>query len=894
MMVSSTLRLSRTAASAVVALLLFASAVCAQTPTLAWNRNPESTVTGYVVEYGTTSGSPSTTLDVGNVISRQITGLQSGRTYYFRVRAYNSSGQRSGPSTELAYATPGTPSQPVVSGVTPSSGPTGGGTVITIAGSSFVSGATVRVGSTSATGVTFVSSTQLRATTPPGTVGAKSVQVVNPGGLSATRSSAFTYTSGSSQPTYASVSPTSGPTTGGTVVTVTGTGFVSGATVRFGAANATSVTFVSSTQLRATTPPYTAGLTSVQIVNPGGLSATRGNAFTYYTASGTQPTISGVSPSSGPTGGGTVITIAGSNFVSGATVRVGGTSATGVTRVSSTQLRATTPPGTVGLKAVQVVNPGGLSATRSNAFTYTSSGAQPTYGSVSPTWGPTSGGTLITVTGTGFVSGATVRIGAANATSVTFVSSTQLRARTPPGPVGQTSVQIINPGGLSATRGRAFNYYTASSSVTETTELASVEAGDLEAAVLSSTAVEAEATAAPQTADATNAATDTDADGLPDAWEGSFGLASDSAQGDNGAEGDPDADGVPNATEYLDGTHPRGLVRRFFAEGASTADVQTRFVIANATPARAAVVVSFFDASGKGTRVALTVPARARRTIDASSIAELQGKAFATELESDQVVAFDRSMSSSAGFGPQIQTAAEQPAMRWRLAAGSTRELELFYLLQNPNDVAAEVEVGYHSGDGAHTVTKTYQVPPHGRLTLAVDREDPALAAADVSGDVTSTNVPIVVERSMYVARDGKPALALAAMGVAMEHTVAAEITKVSSEGPETAARWLIAEAGQGDASGESTPVVVSNTDATPVAVRVTLLFEDAVEQSATFEVGGAAQLTISIAQAFPAAAGRPASLLVEGVDPAVPAGLLVTRKPSADTNVAALGARLP
>jgi hypothetical protein len=860
------LRLFRIAAPGVVGLLISASTVCAQTPTLAWDANDESDIAGYVVEYGAASGSPTSSIDVGNVTSRQFAGLQGGQTYYFRVLAYNTSGQRSGPSNELVYAPPAAPSQPVVGAVAPSSGSTSGGTVITITGSNFVSGATVHIGGASATGVTFVSSTQLRATTPPGAAGAAAVQVVNPGGLSATLGNGFTYTSTSSQPSFGSVFPTSGPTSGGTVLTITGTNFVSGAVVRIGGVNATGVTFISATQLRATTPPGTAGGKSLQIINPGGLSTSRANAFWYTASSSTQPTIGGVSPGSGSTSGGTVITITGSNFVSGATVHIGGTSATGVTFVSSTELRATTPAATAGATAVQVVNPGGLSATLSNGFSYTSTGSQPSFGSVSPTSGPTSGGTVLTITGSSFVSGATVRIGGVNATGVTFISTTQLRATTPAGTTGGKSVQIINPGGLSASRGNAF-YYTSSSSTSTSSSISS--------------SISSGATAA-QTTDAMRAATtDTDGDGLPTAWEDAFGLASDIAQGDNGAEGDPDADGVPNATEYLDGTHPRGLVRRFLAEGASTADVQTRFVIANPAPARAAVVVSFFDAGGRATRVALTVPARSRRTIDASSIPALNGKAFATEVESDQVVALDRAMWSPAGFSPQIQTAAGKPATRWRLAAGSTQEFDVFYLLQNPNDVAADVNVDYQSAQGVLAVTKTYHLPPHGRLTIAVDREDPALAATDVSADVTSTSAPIVVERSMYVVHGATLTLALQAMGIDMDHA------------PASAPVWLIAEAGQDDVRGESTPVVVANAAAMPVGVRVTLLFEDAAEQSATFEIGGSEELTLSIARAFPAAAGRPVSVLVESVDPTISETLVVTRKSSADSS-AALGARLP
>ena len=109
-----------------------------------------------------------------------MTGLTAGSTYYFRVVAYNTSGQQSAPSTQVTYTVPRAPSAPTITSVSPASGPATGGTQITINGTNFVSGATVRVGGTLATGVTLVSSTQLRATTPAGRAGAQDVQVTNP------------------------------------------------------------------------------------------------------------------------------------------------------------------------------------------------------------------------------------------------------------------------------------------------------------------------------------------------------------------------------------------------------------------------------------------------------------------------------------------------------------------------------------------------------------------------------------------------------------------------------------------------------------------------------------------------------------------------------------------
>ena len=117
-------------------------------------------------------------------------------------------------------------------------------------------------------------------------------------------------------PTVTSVSPNSGSTSGGTGVTITGTNFVSGATVTFGGNAATNVVVVSSTSITATTPAGSAGAVTVTVTNPGGQNGSLANGFTYVLG----PTVSSVSPNIGPVAGGTAVTITGTNFASGATV----------------------------------------------------------------------------------------------------------------------------------------------------------------------------------------------------------------------------------------------------------------------------------------------------------------------------------------------------------------------------------------------------------------------------------------------------------------------------------------------------------------------------------------------------------------------------------------------
>jgi IPT/TIG domain/Salmonella virulence plasmid 65kDa B protein/Insecticide toxin TcdB middle/N-terminal region/FG-GAP-like repeat len=131
-------------------------------------------------------------------------------------------------------------------------------------------------------------------------------------------------------------------------------------------------------------------VTSVNVSTDDGFSKTVANTYTYDTvnwligqvvssqvsATGPDPsaplpsvTLTTVSPTTGSTGGGTTITLSGTNFTSGATATVGGVAATGCVFVSSASITCVAPAGTVGIKDVVVYSAGGT-ATKSNAFTY--------------------------------------------------------------------------------------------------------------------------------------------------------------------------------------------------------------------------------------------------------------------------------------------------------------------------------------------------------------------------------------------------------------------------------------------------------------------------------------------------------------------------------------------
>jgi hypothetical protein len=97
---------SNGAAFVLVLLSVFAPglsrAADAVTLSLQWDSNLEGDIAGYVVDYGTQSGQLFTSVDVGNHTSHQFTDLETGRTYYFAVRAYNTKGVASAASVEVS------------------------------------------------------------------------------------------------------------------------------------------------------------------------------------------------------------------------------------------------------------------------------------------------------------------------------------------------------------------------------------------------------------------------------------------------------------------------------------------------------------------------------------------------------------------------------------------------------------------------------------------------------------------------------------------------------------------------------------------------------------------------------------------------------------------------
>lgn len=162
----------------------------------------------------------------------------------------------------------------------PDAGPVSGGTAVTLTGRGLSTTTQVYFGRRAASSYDVVSDSTIRAVTPPAAgPGAVDVVVLLRSGASYRLASAFSYLP---RPTVTSLAPTTGSTSGGTWVSISGTALSRATSVRFGGTDATRVEVVSDGQLRALSPQHLAGPVDVVVTTPGGTSATgSGDRYTY-------------------------------------------------------------------------------------------------------------------------------------------------------------------------------------------------------------------------------------------------------------------------------------------------------------------------------------------------------------------------------------------------------------------------------------------------------------------------------------------------------------------------------------------------------------------------------------------------------------------------------------
>ena len=187
---------------------------------------------------------------------------------------------------QFTYTTPPPPTPPSVTAVSPPSGPTAGGTTVTITGSKFTGATFVRFASLTAPSFSVLSDTTITAVSPSRAAGAVDVTVSDAYGTSAkSPGDLFTYVA-PPLPTVFAITPSTGSTTGGTAITITGSNFTGVTAVRFARVAALSFAVISPTSITAVSPAHSAGAVDVTVVASGGTSAvSSSDLFTYSSKS---------------------------------------------------------------------------------------------------------------------------------------------------------------------------------------------------------------------------------------------------------------------------------------------------------------------------------------------------------------------------------------------------------------------------------------------------------------------------------------------------------------------------------------------------------------------------------------------------------------------------------
>ena len=161
-------------------------------------------------------------------------------------------------------------------------------------------------------------------------------------------------------PSVTGLTPAQGPSTGGTTVTIAGANLANAFAVYFGSVQVTS--FLSDTATEITlVSPAGSGNVEVTVVTPNGTSATAA-VDQFQSARSAQPSVTGISPATGPAAGGTTVTITGTNLANASAVDFGSVQVTSFLSDTDGEITLVSPAGS-GSVDVKVVTANGTSAT---------------------------------------------------------------------------------------------------------------------------------------------------------------------------------------------------------------------------------------------------------------------------------------------------------------------------------------------------------------------------------------------------------------------------------------------------------------------------------------------------------------------------------------------------
>lgn len=410
---------------------------------LSTNPTSASTQGGSLLTIFGSSFGPSGNITIGGVLC-QVGGAWPGTSYSSALIVCSVPGG-SGPNLPLVVTSVSglrsaiftwSYAAPSVTGTTATAKPTVGGTTLTVQGNSFgATGATVTIAGL-ACPVTAQTHQSIECTLPAG-YGLAQNLVVSSGSLTG-NPYAFNY----DPPVIQSLNPSHGSPAGGYSMTLTGTNFGTIAEVRVAGVVCTVTTQptnVSPATIVVTVPALSsgnAGATSAQVIVGG--QASNPQQFTYDVT----PILSFATPTTGPTAGGTVITVLGSNLNEpGSAIRVGGAVCPPVANPAPTNARVvcTVPAGQGAAAPIVADNNGQPSAPLPFAY------FAPFIADVQPAHSPTDGTGRVLLIGSNFGTAPTVVIAGAQCALLTR-NHTHILC-TPPVRYGVNRNVTVNAGG---------------------------------------------------------------------------------------------------------------------------------------------------------------------------------------------------------------------------------------------------------------------------------------------------------------------------------------------------------------------------------------------------------------------------------------------------------------
>ncbi len=341
-----------------------------------------------------------------------------------------------------------------VDGVSPAKGKASGGDTVTILGAGFGFDAKVMFDESEALNIFVLGDDRINVTTPPHAPGLARVTVFQADGEEvAVLEEGYLYYN---DVVVSEIVPAEGPATGGTPVTVKGTGFTEGTKLLFGEQLAINTEFVDDSTILALTPTGMPGEVDVFVSNSLGLARLKDGFL--YTA---PPMVTKVSPVAGPSAGGQLTVIEGAGFVEPLEVRFGNVTAPVAELVHTGILHVTSPPHEAGAVDLWIVTPHGSTVVDDGYVFYDELPSGVEILNLVPHSGSVLGGTKVVVTATelGTSLDTKVRFNGALGEVLSVDPVTQSAVVVTPASVdaGWVDVEIQSPEGSAVSEG-AFNY----------------------------------------------------------------------------------------------------------------------------------------------------------------------------------------------------------------------------------------------------------------------------------------------------------------------------------------------------------------------------------------------------------------------------------------------------